>query len=219
MIVQIYEVNSFEDAIALAKRGVDHIGVLVGDGSFPRELSPRAAAAIFDALPPGSTSVALSLSSSPKQIAEVVEKTMPDILHVGAAIDLISVDHVRALKQRFPDVGWMRSIPVVSGDAVEWAKAYEGVADWLLLDSHKEGDAQIGALGITHDWTISRRIVESTSTPVILAGGLGPDNVIEAIAAVRPAGVDSKTKTDRIDGSGKDLEKVARFVAIAKAGR
>lgn len=219
MIVQIYEVNSFEDAIALAKRGVDHIGVLVGDGSFPRELSPRAAAAIFDALPPNSTSVALSLSSSPKQIAEVVEKTMPDILHVGAAIDLITVDHVRALKQRFSDVGWMRSIPVVSGDAVEWAKAYEGIADWLLLDSHKEGDAQIGALGITHDWTISRRIVESTSTPVILAGGLGPHNVVEAIAAVRPAGVDSKTKTDRIDGSGKDLEKVERFVAIAKAVR
>ena len=68
--------------------------------------------------------------------------------------------------------------------------------DFLLLDSHREGDAQIGALGITHDWTISRSIVESVRTPAILAGGLGLDNVAEAIIAVRPAGVDSKTKTD-----------------------
>ena len=100
-----------------------------------------------------------------------------------------------------------------------WAKAYDGVADWLLLDSHKRGDSQIGALGITHDWAISRRIVESTAAPVILAGGLGPDNVAAAIEAVRPAGVDSKTKTDRIGDSSKDLEKVEQFVAIAKAAR
>jgi phosphoribosylanthranilate isomerase len=52
--------------------------------------------------------------------------------------------------------------------------------------------------------------------PAILAGGLGPDNVAEAIKAVRPAGVDSKTKTDRPDGAGKDLEKVRQFVAAAK---
>jgi phosphoribosylanthranilate isomerase len=52
--------------------------------------------------------------------------------------------------------------------------------------------------------------------PAILAGGLDADNVAPAIAAVRPAGVDSKTKTDRDDGSGKDLDKVRRFVAAAK---
>ena len=53
----------------------------------------------------------------------------------------------------------------------------------------------------------------------MLAGGLGPENVAAAIAAVRPAGVDSKTKTDRLDGSGKDLEKVEAFVAAAKLTR
>jgi len=54
--------------------------------------------------------------------------------------------------------------------------------------------------------------------PVIIAGGLGPDNVVDAIATVRPAGVDSKTKTDKDDGSHtKDLEKVRRFVERAKS--
>ena len=55
--------------------------------------------------------------------------------------------------------------------------------------------------------------------PVILAGGLDADNVMAAIAAVRPVGVDSKTKTDRADGNGKDLDKVCRFVTAAKLTR
>jgi len=67
-----------------------------------------------------------------------------------------------------------------------------------------------------HDWSISRRIAEEVGLPVILAGGLYAGNAAAAIAAVRPAGVDSKTKTDRQDGSGKDLDKVRRFVAAAK---
>ena len=94
--------------------------------------------------------------------------------------------------------------------------AYDRVADWLLLDSHKPGDTQIGALGVTHDWSLSARIVATVAIPVVLAGGLGPHNVAEAIEAVRPYGVDSKTKTDRNSGAGKDLAQVKDFVQIAK---
>jgi len=90
-------------------------------------------------------------------------------------------------------------------------------ADFLLLDSHRASDRQIGALGVTHDWRISRRIVARVRVPVILAGGLGPDNVADAIRAVRPAGVDSKTKTDRDGSHVKDLDCVRRFHAAAKA--
>jgi phosphoribosylanthranilate isomerase len=80
------------------------------------------------------------------------------------------------------------------------------------------GDSQIGALGATHSWELDRQIVESVRVPVIIAGGLGPDNVVDAIKVVRPAGVDSKTKTDKSDGSHtKDLGRVARFVALAKS--
>jgi phosphoribosylanthranilate isomerase len=62
------------------------------------------------------------------------------------------------------------------------------------------------------------KIVNSVSIPVIIAGGLGPDNVVEAIRRVRPAGVDSKTKTDKDDGSHtKDLQKVKQFVTRAKS--
>jgi phosphoribosylanthranilate isomerase len=89
--------------------------------------------------------------------------------------------------------------------------------DLLLLDSYRPLDRHIGALGTTHDWSISRRIVELVRVPVILAGGLGPENVADAIRRVRPAGVDSKTKTDREGSHAKDLDRVRRFHQAARA--
>jgi phosphoribosylanthranilate isomerase len=92
------------------------------------------------------------------------------------------------------------------------------VADLLLLDSYDPADRQIGALGVTHSWELDRRIVESVHVPVIVAGGLGPENVGAAIRASRPAGVDSKSRTDRNDESHtKDLDRVGAFVNAARA--
>jgi phosphoribosylanthranilate isomerase len=216
MLVQIYEVQTPEEAAALVRIGVDHIGVLVGDGAFPRELSTERARAIFAAVPAAKRRVALSLSAELHVIRRLVEQIRLDIIHIGAALELFSIADARALKAEFPWVLLMRSIPILNDASIEWAKAYRGVADFLLLDSHDPDDRQIGALGRTHDWSISRRIVEEAGIPAILAGGLDAENVGEAIAAVRPAGVDSKTKTDRRDGTGKDLEKVRRFVTAAK---
>jgi hypothetical protein len=90
---------------------------------------------------------------------------------------------------------------VLDQGSVGLAKSYDRIADILLLDSHKAGDRQIGALGVTHDWELDRQIVEGVSVPVIIAGGLGPENVADAIKSVRPAGVDSKTRTDKTDGA------------------
>ena len=216
MIVQIYEVRTPEEAGALARLGVDHIGVLGGDGAFPRELTTDRASAVFAALPARAKRVALSLSADPAEIARVVEQTRPHIIHIGAAVELFSVRDTQALKAAFPDVRIMRAIPIIDEASIECANDYRGIADFLLLDSHEPGDRQIGGLGRTHDWSISRRIVDEVGVPVILAGGLDADNVVAAIAAVRPAGVDSKTKTDRADGNGKDLDKVRRFVTAAK---
>jgi phosphoribosylanthranilate isomerase len=217
MLVQIYEVQTPEEAVALARLRVDHIGVLVGDGAFPRELPAERARAVFAAAPARQRRVALSLSAQLDAVGRVIEQARSDIIHIGAAVELFSVADTRVLKAEFPHVRIMRSIPVVDDTSIEWARAYQGIADFLLLDSHDPGDRQIGALGRTHDWSISRRIVDEVSVPAILAGGLDADNVAAAIAAVHPAGVDSKTKSDRIDGTGKDLEKVRRFVAAAKS--
>jgi phosphoribosylanthranilate isomerase len=218
MLVQIYEVTSPEEAQALAELGVDHVGVLVGDGSFPRERTLAQARRIFYAIPPSSTGSALLLSPDAQLIARIASELKPGILHLGASTDLLTPATVRCLKQKCAPITVMRSIPVIDQESIAIAKSYDGIADMLLLDSHRAGDIQIGALGMTHDWRIDKKIVESTLAPIILAGGLGPDNVIDAVKRVRPAGVDSKTKTDKDDGSHtKDLQRVKQFVARAKS--
>jgi phosphoribosylanthranilate isomerase len=220
MLVQIYEISSPEEARSLSNLGVDHIGVLVGDGSFPREQSVDRAQLVFSAISPPSKGVALVLSADIRLIEAIISELKPSILHLGASSDRLTPSMVRQLKQRPAPLTVMRSIPVVDDASIAIAKSYEDVADMLLLDSHRPGDLQIGALGVSHNWDIDRKIVGSVGIPVIIAGGLGPDNVVNAITVVRPFGVDSKTKTDKDDGSHtKDLQKVRRFVALAKSAQ
>ena len=217
MIVQIYEVTTPAEARALGAMGVDHIGVLVGEGSFPREQTIEKAREIFAAIPAGSKASALSLSHDVDLIMRLTAALLPDILHLGAAPQHLSPAQLRILKTKFPQVALMRSIPVVDESSVALARSYDGIADWLLLDSYESGDRQIGALGVTHSWELDRRIIESVRIPTIIAGGLGPANVQEAIRVARPAGVDSKTKTDKSDGSHtKDLQTVSAFVKAAR---
>ena len=217
MIVQIYETQNCDEAKSLVEVGVDHIGVLVGKGEYPREFSPEQAKEILQCVTGQAKKVVLSLSRNLQDIVEIVNKIGPDILHLGTAPEFLLPKDVQNLKEQFPNLKIMRSIPVNDEGSIELAKQYSGIADYLLLDTQKKGDTQVGATGETHDWSISKRIVESVDIPVILAGGLGPDNVAEAVAVVKPFGVDSKTKTDKAGSHKKDIEKVQEFVRITEA--
>src|SRR5262245_13954507 len=218
MIVQIYETQDASEAQALEAVGVDHIGVLVGQGRYARELRPAQARRIFQGVT-RARRVALSLADDPEDVSEVVAQTGPDILHLGTVPEALGPEAVMALKRRFPHLQLMRTIPVIDEQSLSLAQQYDGLVEYLLLDTYQPGETQVGATGAIHDWDLSRRIVSSVRTPVILAGGLGPQNVAEAIRTVRPAGVDSKTHTDRDGGPGKDIEQVRAFVRIAKSLR
>jgi phosphoribosylanthranilate isomerase len=188
----------------------------VGKGKFPREQSHAATRQIFAAVPAHAKKLSLSLAHETSEITEVVEETCPNILHLGTRPEALMPSQVLELRERFPDLQIMRTIPVRNESDVAIAKAYEGIADFLLLDTWKSGEPEIGACGLVHDWAISRSIVREVRIPVILAGGIGPNNASEAIRLVRPAGVDSKTKTDVPDGSAKDLQKVRALVEVVR---
>lgn len=220
MLTQIYEVQTPDAAAAISAIGVDHVGVLVGWGDFPREVGLSQAAAVAAAIRPPSKFSALFLGGDAERIERMARALSPAILHLGAAPDQLLPEATATLKRALPQMTIMRSIPVVDEASIALAQRYDGIADFLLLDSYRTGDNQIGALGVTHDWSISARIVAAVTAKVILAGGLGPGNVAEAIRQVRPAGVDSKTKTDIAGSHAKDLEAVRRFHKAAKeAGR
>ena len=188
MLTQVYEMSTIEEAVAISAIGVDHVGVLVGDGRFPRELPIKAASDIGAAINPPSKFSALFLNHDMSLIATWARELKPSIVHLGASAELLFPKDVALLKRILPGLVVMRSIPVFGEESIAIACSYEGVADFLLLDSYRSADKQIGALGVTHDWNISRRIVHVTRVPIVLAGGLGPDNVAEAIRIVRPPG-------------------------------
>lgn len=218
MIVQIYEVQSTEEAAALVKVGVDHVGVLVGvKNEWPGEFNPEKANNILSGVQKEAKRVVLSLSKNIADVIEIIEQTDFDILHLAAEPEQILPSDLEAIKSRFPNLKVMRTIPVVGIESIELAKQYVGIADYLLLDTRRQADGQLGATGETHDWNLSKTIIQSVAIPTILAGGLGPNNVMKAILQVKPFGVDSKTKTDKDGSRNKDLKKVAQFVKIAKS--
>jgi len=140
MLVQIYEISTPEEASALGNLGVDHIGVLVGDGSFPREQSVDQAHLIFSAIPSSSKGLALLLSADVRLVEQIILKLKPAIVHLGASSNLLTASAVQQLKQRCGTLTVMRSIPIVDDESITIARSYDGVADMLLLDSHRPGD-------------------------------------------------------------------------------
>jgi phosphoribosylanthranilate isomerase len=176
-----------------------------------------AASEIGAAIVPPSKFSALFLTCDLSLIVSWARDLTPSIVHLGASAELLFPQDVASLKRMLPGIVVMRSIPVFGEESVAIARSYVGIADFLLLDSYRATDKQIGALGVTHDWDISRRIVDLAPVPVVLAGGLGPDNVAEAIRTVHPAGVDSKTRTDQDGSHAKDLDRVRRFHEAARA--
>lgn len=223
MLVQIYTAQSPEEAEALAALGVDHVGVTISERGLPGEVDLDTGKEIVERLRGKAKSVALTVETDMIAIQAFVAAVRPDILHLcgdTVAFPPAAVADLRAWMRRrdiFSEI--MQAIPITGAEAVGEARRFAHHVDWLILDSVTDEVEGIGAAGKTHDWTISRAIVEQSRVPVILAGGLGPDNVAEAIAAVRPTGVDSLTLTNRLlpdGGFEKDLDAVRRFIEAAR---
>ncbi len=204
-----------EEAQAIAALGVDHVGITPSERGLPGEVDLTTARAIVEAVKGRATSVALSVETDLTTIEAMVQAVQPDILHLCALEGAVSPEAVAALRTRLPGTPLMQAISVAGPEAVEMALAYQEVADYLILDTQDPTIAGIGASGQTHDWGLSREIVRRSRLPVILAGGLSPENVAEAIRTVQPWGVDSLSHTNRpLPGGGfrKDLERVRQFV-------
>ncbi|MFP3915834.1 MAG: phosphoribosylanthranilate isomerase [Actinomycetota bacterium] len=223
MIVQVYTVQSAEEARAVAGLGVDHVGVTISERGLPGEVDLAAGREIVAALEGMASSVALTVETDPVAVQMFVAAVRPDILHLcGSTAEFppAKVAELRRwLERRRIPTSLMQAIPVTGPEAVGEARRFAHHADWLILDSVTDDIQGIGAAGVVHDWRISRMVAEESTVPVILAGGLGPDNVARAIREVRPAGVDSLTRTNRgLPGGGfrKDLEAVRRFVEEAR---
>ena len=220
MRIQIYTMQSVDEAQAVIAHGADHIGITPGDYGLPGEVDFATARAIVQAVGDSAVCIALSVDSDLDAIEAMVSAVQPDVLHLCGLENNLPPDAVRSLREGLSaDVAIMQAISVAGPEAVDAALAYQEVAEYLILDTQAPDIGGIGASGVPHDWTISREIVRRVQIPIILAGGLSPENVAEAIRMVQPWGVDSLTHTNRPLPSGgfrKDLERVRQFAAAAR---
>jgi phosphoribosylanthranilate isomerase len=220
MIVQIYTFTDPEQARQAALMGVDHIGLVAGDyGLVPGELTFQQARAIIEALPPNTISTALTMATDVDEIVKMARIVRPDIVHISTDMDAVDLTKMKALKAQLPEnIRVMKAISVTDETSIEAAVRFASASDILLLDT-KSADVQgIGVSGKTHDWKISRKIVESVQIPVILAGGISAENVAEAMEQVKPWGVDSNTHTNE-PGSmvAKKMDRILAFVQAVRA--
>ncbi len=250
MIVQIYEIQTAREALAMIDLNVDHVGSVLTSIEALQDLRVKnqIQKTIRTVQGAGAKSCLIPLFTDLDLICQAIGYFQPDIVHFceSLPLDVVHsdtlapfVERQKAVRERFADIEIMRSIPIGQkgqghlAPSLELAKHLEPHSDWFLTDtllaSHTQSldDDQpvagyVGITGVTCDWDIARDLVAKSGIPVILAGGIGPDNVSEAIAHTRPAGVDSCTQTNQVDNQGqtirfqKDPEKVKVMVEKTK---
>ena len=219
-MIQIYSIQTVEEALQCVQAGAEAIGVAVATGAnLPAEVSEATCAEIFAALEGRAQRVLLVVTQTEEETVEYVRRLQPDILQLCGNRLPATPEFAAQCRAVRPGLRVLQAVGVDGQEAIDRAKYFAGFCDMLILDSIAPGIAGIGAAGRTHDWSIDTEIVRSVPCPVVLAGGLDAENVKAAIKAVHPWGVDSFTRTsDRLPdgGSRKNIEKVRAFVQAAR---
>ncbi|HET7325029.1 MAG TPA: phosphoribosylanthranilate isomerase [Halococcus sp.] len=191
------------DLNAAVAAGADMVGFVCGVPiETPRELTSARAAALTEQVPSSVTSVLVTMPETPKAGADLAERVGSDAIQVHGC----SAGEIAELRER-TDKAVFAAV-----DAAGDLGQYAAVADALVLDSTDEHGA--GGTGETHDWQQAGSVVADLDTPVLLAGGLTPENVARAVRVVEPFGVDVSSGVEEVGGV-KNHEALRQFVEHA----
>lgn len=221
--IKICGMRSPEDIEMAALYGADAVGFITEvPVESPRKLDSDTAAALISKVPKCLDSVMVIMPENSSRALELIEKVRPDIVQIHSSLSPVELEIIRE-KTDIPIIKTL-SVPAGLGASkvqspvnlliddllIDEVRELEesGVVDSVLLDSGIAG--KIGGTGCVHDWNLSRRIAEETELPLILAGGLKPENVQEAIRVVSPYAVDTASG---VETSGKkDAVKIKSFI-------
>ncbi len=214
-IIQIAGVIDKQEAEMLINCRVNYLGFPLRLPVNKEDLTENEAAEIIKFLPPQVYGVVISYSSTAKEAIELCNKLNSKIIQLHGPIE---PDELIKLKSLRADIFVIKSLVIKENNTEELIrtiKKTEPYVDAYITDTFNPATGASGATGKTHNWEISKRFVELSSNPVILAGGLNPDNVYKAILKVKPAGVDVHTGVENKSGR-KDEQLVKKFVSEAK---
>lgn len=213
MRVKICGIKRVEDAIMAAHCGADAIGLLVGQKHNSDDfIDINVARDIVKECPPYISPVLVTHLDDAEEISYLASQIgVTSIqLHSDCTIDCII-----SLRKALPHIKIIKNFHVNGSDIIQAMRPFEAVVDAFILDTQDLANDKVGGTGLVHDWNISKNIVKEVSRPVILAGGLTPENVEEAIQFVKPYGVDASSGLKDSHGF-KDNMKVINFVSRAK---
>lgn len=210
--VKICCISSEDEAALAIHAGASALGLVgkmpSGPGPIPDELIRTIAATV----PPPVATFLLTSEQSAGRIVEHHNRTKTNTIQI---VDELHGRDYATIREALPDVKLVQVVHVVGEASVDEAAELAEFVDAILLDSGNPSLAvkELGGTGRRHDWSLSRKIVETCGKPVFLAGGLNPDNVREAIDTVQPFGVDicSGVRTDGL----LDPQKLEKFFAAA----
>lgn len=195
--VKICGITSPADAKTVASNGADAIGIVFYEKS-PRNVDIATAKAICDAIPPFVTTVALFMDAEQTKVEAVLGEVSFDLLQFhGAESPTYCEQFARP---------YIKAVPMKGGQDFHAYAAQHPNARGFLVDSHAPGEA--GGTGEAFDWT---EIPVEYSKPIILAGGLHPDNVAQAIQTAKVYAVDVSSGVEAAPGI-KDKQKIQHFM-------
>jgi phosphoribosylanthranilate isomerase len=208
--VKICCIASVEEARMAVECGASAVGLVSEMPSGPGVIEEESIAEIAARVPPPIATFLLTC----KQDAEaIVEQQRHCRVNTIQFCDRVAPEVYGELRARLPGVSLVQVVHVVGEGSLDEALTAARHVDALLLDSGNQSLAvkELGGTGRVHDWRVSRRVVEASPVPVFLAGGLKYENVAEAVATVRPFGLDVCSGV-RTEGR-LDAEKLKRFFA------
>ena len=206
--VKICCISSVVEAAAAIRCGASALGLVCAMPSGPGPIPEELIAEIIATVPPHIATFLLTSRQDADSIIAQQRRTKANTLQL---VDSVPVDVYKTLRKELPGISIVQVIHVIDGSSVDEAVSVSQYVDYILLDSGNPNLAvkELGGTGRRHDWSLSRKIVESVTVPVFLAGGLKEENVREAIETVRPYGLDLCSGV-RTNGS-LDEGKLERF--------
>lgn len=202
--VKICCIGSIDEARLAIAAGASALGLVSWMPSGPGVIDDALIGEIAASVPPPTATFLLTALQGADAIAAQHAVCRTTTVQL---VDALPVPELQALRRLLPGVRLVQVIHVTGAASVAEAVAVAPHVDALLLDSGNPALAvkQLGGTGRTHDWALSRQIVDVVEVPVYLAGGLNPGNVASAVAAVRPFGLDlcSSVRTDGRLDAGK----------------
>jgi len=187
--VKICCISSVEEAMLAIRYGASALGLVSEMPSGPGVIDEILIAEISSKVPPP---VATFLLTSKQNADEIIVQHLKTRTNTLQLVDHLPHSELMKLREKLPAIKLVQVIHVLDKYSVEEASGVQNYVDALLLDSGnpKLKVKELGGTGRTHNWEISRKIVEEVNIPVFLAGGLNPENALEAIKFVQPYGLD-----------------------------